>query len=152
MKKAELLVLLSDQLSVPQPSERWAMYRLIAPIVDYANGSLRLTPYFEFNQTSRHRTHHSHPQVLIEAKRLDRPITPEQIDKYLEGNVRGIVSNGVLWVLCRANAHACLEIYVEGELQTDALNSVVAFIQGGTLDRLCVRLIWQIAVPILEEF
>jgi hypothetical protein len=34
----------------PQPSERWAMYRLICPVVDKACDVSALEPYFEYSQ------------------------------------------------------------------------------------------------------
>jgi hypothetical protein len=143
MNKVELTKLLNVQLSSPQSSERWAMYRIIAPIVDYANTSLKLLPYFEFNQTSEHGTHQSVdialldqnflPRILVEAKRWDRVITPEQIDKYLEDGLRGVVSNGIQWVLCERSMHTCVTIFVDGSLQLKALDAVIKFLRGQTL-------------------
>ena len=80
----ELISLLEHHFHDPQPSERWAMYRLITPVIDYANQSMGLFPYFEYNQTSSHGTHQSVdiallddqeiPRVLVEAKRADRKV------------------------------------------------------------------------------
>jgi hypothetical protein len=146
MTKKELERLLTEHFQHPQSSERWAMYRLIAPVVDYANSSLGLTSYFEFNQTSEHGGHQSvdiallnddyQPLILIEAKRWDRTLTPEQIDKYLQDDVRGVVSNGALWLLCESGKHVCMDLFAESKLQIEALNTVVSFIRGARNDSL----------------
>jgi hypothetical protein len=102
-----LIKLLENNFANSQPSERWAMYRLINPVVDYANQSLGYTPYFEYNQTSSHGTHQSvdialldetyTPRIFVEAKRADRKISPEQIEKYLDVMDHGVVTNGYIW-------------------------------------------------------
>ena len=51
-----LCIQLAPHLEVPQKSGRWAMYRLIIPIVDLANSRFKLTACFEFSQTSAHGT------------------------------------------------------------------------------------------------
>lgn len=96
----ELVNYLERQFAHPQPSERWAMYRLINPVIDYSTQETGLIPYFEYNQTSAHGTHQSvdialldkdsEPRIFIEAKRADRRVSPEQIEKYLESSDRGI--------------------------------------------------------------
>jgi hypothetical protein len=128
MNRKELEAHLQEHLSAPQASERWAMYRLITPIVDYANNSLKLKPYYEFNQNSSHGTHqsvdialldqNSNPVVLVEAKCWDRGISAEQIDKYLESGVRGVVHHGFI------------PIFSESLLQRKNLDKVVAFLRG----------------------
>lgn len=139
MQFRELTEYLAKQFSLPQPSERWAMYRLINPVMDYANQALGLIPYFEYNQTSSHGTHQSvdialldrdeHPIVFIEAKRADRKVSPEQIEKYLDSTDRGIVTNGYIWVLCFDGQHEAVTLY-HRTLDDDALSKVIGFIQG----------------------
>lgn len=117
------------------------MYRLIAPIVDFANTSINLEPYFEFNQTSAHRTSQSvdialldneKPVVMIEAKRANKNIAPEHIEKYLEDGVRGVVSNGFDWILCYNNFHIVHSIWNGdmNQINTSALKSIINFIRG----------------------
>lgn len=133
---------LQQHLSEPQKSERWSMYRLIVPIVDFANTSMNLEPYFEFNQTSSHGTNQSvdialleenkKPQVMVEAKRADKSIAPEQIDKYLHEGVRGAVTNGSDWILCINGRHTVETIWNAevGEVNLGSLISVIDFLQG----------------------
>lgn len=108
MSIADLAQRLLPYFRDPQPSERWAMYRLIAPVVDHANAQLGLRVFFEYNQTSRHGTSQSvdiallrddEPVVLIEAKRADRKVSSEQIAKYLLDRTHGVVTNGNDWIL-----------------------------------------------------
>ena len=130
---------LAAQFSNPQPSERWAMYRLINPVMDFANESMGLFPYFEYNQTSSHGTHQSvdialldeedTSKILIEAKRADRKVSPEQIEKYLDKNDRGIVTNGYIWILCYQDTHEALRVFTD-RIDIEALKKVVEFIQG----------------------
>lgn len=118
------------------------MYRIIAPVVDVANESQVLVPYFEYNQKSAHGTHQSVdiallneasiPVVLIEAKRADRKVTPEQIAKYLEPGVRGVVTNGFTWILCDQNEHEVVQLFDDG-VNAKALQRIIAFIRSGAL-------------------
>lgn len=135
---------ISVHLASPQKSERWAMYRLIAPVVDFANASMGLTAYFEFNQTSEHKTSQSvdialldglKPKVMIEAKRLDRRIAAEQISKYLCADVRGLVTNGMHWIMCSngLNKTLCM-LDNEGNASAQSIKEIVAFIQGNKFD------------------
>ena len=115
------------------------MYRLINPVIDFANQEMGFTPYFEYNQTSEHGTHQSvdialldgdsEPRVFIEAKRADRKISPKQIEKYLEPSDRGVVSNGYLWILCVDGKHEPIRIFSH-QLDTSALKKVIEFING----------------------
>jgi hypothetical protein len=141
MDRADLLHHLGQQLVRPQKSERWAMYRLIVPVVDFANRTMGLRDYFEFNQTSRHGTSQSvdivlldpagKPVVMVEAKRVDRSISAEQIDKYLEAGVRGIVSNGLHWVLCRDGRNRLVSICRESRaVDPGAFDEIVSFVRG----------------------
>ncbi|MEZ7206769.1 hypothetical protein [Pseudoalteromonas sp. DY56-GL79] len=133
---------LQQHFSEPQKSERWSMYRLIIPIVDFANTSMNLDPYFEFNQTSSHGTNQSvdiallednrKPQVMVEAKRANRRIAPEQIDKYLHKGVRGAVTNGSDWILCIDGRHIVVTIWDAKvkEVSLCSLRSVIDFLRG----------------------
>lgn len=132
---------LAQHIARPQKSERWAMYRLVVPVVDVANSTMRLRDYFEFNQTSRHGTsqsvdivlldEHDKPVVMVEAKRVDRSISAEHIDKYLEPGVRGIVTNGLHWVLCRDGRNKLVSI-CDGARKIDAqaVDEILAFVRG----------------------
>ena len=134
---------LAPHLEAPQNSERWAMYRLIIPIVDLANSRLNLTPHFEFNQTSAHGTSQSvdialldgdTPIAMIEAKRAGRRIGSDQISKYLPAGVRGIVTNGFCWILCFNHLSRTVSLW-DAEASTinvHAVREIVSFIRGGT--------------------
>lgn len=122
----ELIDTLLPSLRDPQKSERWAMYRLIAPVVDFANITLGKMIFFEFNQTSAHGTSQSVdiallsgaiPEVLIEAKRVGRVLSADQVDKYLVNGVRGIVSDGYHWILCNLRIQQPLRQQRDGRLR-----------------------------------
>ena len=135
----ELVTFLENHFHKPQPSERWAMYRLIAPVVDYANQSMGLFPCFEYNQTSSHGTHQSvdiallddqdTPRVLIEAKRAGRKVSPEQIEKYLIHTTRGVVTNGFIWILCHQGKHEAVTLFKD-HLETESLVRILGFLKG----------------------
>lgn len=138
MTKEYLIEHLSYHLRNSQKSERWAMYRLITPVVDYANKSMGLEVYFEFNQTSKHHSSQSvdiallkkdKPTLMIEAKRINRKISAELITKYLTSNVRGIVTNGESWILCSKGKNRCVSL-TNGEpnVLLDKLDEIVSFI------------------------
>lgn len=144
MSKSDLIQRIQAQLDSPQKSERWAMHCLIVPVIDFANSVLGLRAYFEFNQTSAHGTSQSVDiallddfgvRVMVEAKRVDRRISAEQISKYLTLSVRGLVSNGVHWVFCLDGKSKAVSIVrpIDGVVAADALDEVVAFIRGETL-------------------
>lgn len=137
----KLISILIPHLLKPQKSERWSMYRLIVPIVDFANTSMNMEPYFEFNQTSAHNTSqsvdialldHEKPKVMIEAKRANRNIAPENIEKYLDNGVRGVVTNGFDWVLCHNSFHIVQSIWNNetNQVKVDSLESIINFIRG----------------------
>lgn len=122
------------------------MYRLIAPVVDYANSTMGLTVYFEFNQTSEHKTSQSvdiallegtQPKVMIEAKRVDRPIAAEQIYKYLRPGVRGLVTNGVHWVMCLNGESKAVRLHhvSDGKTNVASLSEIVGFIRAEPCER-----------------
>lgn len=136
---------LSQHFVRPQKSERWAMYRLINPIIDFANQTLGLEAYFEFNQTSDHGGSQSvdialldgeKPVVLVEAKRADRKISAEQIGKYLTEGTRGIVSNGYHWILCSQGESKVLSAWNDATSTCirAALIEIIEFIQLGKSD------------------
>ncbi len=133
---------LSHHFASPQKSERWAMYRLINPVVDFASSEMGLEAYFEFNQTSTHGTSQSVdialldggvPVVLVEAKRADRRISAEQIGKYLSDDIRGIVSNGYNWILSLKGESKQLSIWDDANKKCirESLTEIIYFIKMG---------------------
>ncbi len=117
------------------------MYRLITPIVDFACQKTGWEAFFEYNQTSLHGTSQSVdialqdqgvPKVLVEAKRANRKISRQQIEKYLEPGLTGVVSNGADWILCRDNGGWLLSIWDqdEGQISKCSVESIVEFITG----------------------
>lgn len=142
MDLENLVARLLPHLHAPQKSERWSMYRLISPVIDYANEALGFTVYFELNQTSHHGQSQSvdialldgeKPIVLVEAKRAGRKISSDQIAKYLQKNERGLVSDGFQWILCRNGENTRLLIYDGDEVSRDKLSAIIGFIRGGTV-------------------
>lgn len=120
------------------------MYRLITPVIDFACLTTGWQPFFEYNQTSKHNTlqsvdiallHDDMPRMLIEAKRAKRPISRQQIEKYLEPDLPGIVSNGADWILCRNVDCHHVRIWNDAEQQVSQrdLMRVIHFVIGGTL-------------------
>lgn len=145
MNLEKLVARLLPHFQAPQKSERWSMYRLISPVIDYANETLRFTVYFELNQTSHHGQSQSvdialldgeRPVVLVEAKRAGRTISSDQIDKYLQADERGLVSDGFQWILCKNRDSARLLIYDGNEVSRDALSKLIVFIRGGAVSGL----------------
>ena len=63
----------------------------------------------------------------------DRKVTHEQIEKYLNGPARGIVTNGYVWVLCAGGKHRAVTLYVD-KVDMNALADIVGFIRGEPLD------------------
>ena len=138
----ELARELERSMNAPQPSERWALYRLIAPVIDYANRDLGLKVYFEFPQNSRHGssqsldvallTGHGECHLLLEAKRVARDISIEQISKYLLTDCRAIVTNGGGWLLSDNGRTIAKRLFssAKSEIDTAALADVIAFIKG----------------------
>lgn len=141
-EKSALVSHLRHHMAHAQPSERWAMYRLIIPILDHANKGADLTTYFEFQQVSAHGTRQSvdvalldmasEPVLLVEAKRAGRRIAAAQIEKYRDETTPSIVTNGVLWILLDGDRESFVNIFPEA-LDVDALDEVIEFIRGGTL-------------------
>ena len=132
---------LTTHFKAPQASERWSMYRLVTPLIDYACFKAGLESYFEFPQTSSHGNSQSvdialldngKPSVLVEAKRVSRSISLGQIEKYLEVGVAGIVSNGSDWILCREGAASHVRLWNPGSeaVSHDSIRDIVDFIAG----------------------
>jgi hypothetical protein len=93
----------------PQPSERWAMYRLICPVVDRACDESGLEPFFEYSQPNGPNRRLSadialmrrdQPIWLIEAKKFSQRLHPDLVAPYLKEGMMGIVTNGNYWVFC----------------------------------------------------
>lgn len=140
MTRQELIKNLNYYLKNSQPSERFAMYRLITPVVDFANELMGLNTYFEYNQTSIHGSHQSvdiamldedKPIVLIEAKRLRRRLSAEQINKYLVERTRGIVTDGENWILCLNGKNKNVNILNQfGRVADSELDEIISFIRN----------------------
>jgi len=136
MTRQELIKNLNYCFENSQPSERFAMYRLITPVVDFANELKGLNAYFEYNQTSEHRSHQSvdiallgedKPIVLIEAKRLRRRLSADQINKYLLEKTRGIVTDGENWILCLNGKNKNVNILSQfGKVSDSELNEIIS--------------------------
>lgn len=72
----------------PQPSERWAMYRLICPVTDAASEINGLEAFYEYSQPNGPNkrlsadiaiVQGSRPVWLIEAKKFARKLHPGQV-------------------------------------------------------------------------
>lgn len=98
-----------ERIIKPQPSERWAMYRLICPVVDAACELSGLEPFFEYSQPNGPNKRLSAdialmaegrktPVWVVEAKKYDRALDPGMIDAYLNPGAMGVVSNGNQWI------------------------------------------------------
>ncbi|MDR5763263.1 hypothetical protein [Caballeronia sp. LZ035] len=146
MDKQALIQNLVKHFAAPQSSERWAMYHLISPVVDFANLTSGLISYYEFQQPSAHKTFQKvdialldsvtrSPRVMVEAKQFRKPVSAELIRKYLKPGVRGAVTNGFHWVLCvDDNSKIVTLSSVDGTFFEEALNEVVSFISSGEVD------------------
>lgn len=143
----ELLASLERAIAQPQKSERWSMYRLIAPVVDYVCADTDWLPYFEYNQTSLHGASQSldiallsdgRPCVMIEAKRVDKRISSEQIAKYLDTSCRGLVSNGIDWIFCdgEKTASVCILTADRTNVCRASLELIIQFIRSGQVSHI----------------
>lgn len=126
----------------PQKSERWVMYRIINPIVDF---SCRSKPerivFFEYNQPSSVGTVQSAdiavledniPVILIEAKKADKEISPDLIAKYLSGTVFGIVSNGYWWIVVSSGGqtrHLYLNLWKNKRISEESLLDLIKILE-----------------------
>jgi|GEM_PF-2782956 len=130
---------LKKQIHHAQKSERWTLYRLIFPVIDYACNASNLVAYMEYNQTSSHGTSQSvdvallknhEPVLMVEAKRVGRKLSSGNVSKYIDPALPGIVTNGVDWILCRNETctHVSLFRNPDKHLDTDALNQILQFI------------------------
>jgi len=98
---------LPDEME-PQASEKWALYRIICPIVDTSCHFSGLEPYFEYPQPTGPNsvikvdiallTEQKKPIWYIEAKKFARPIHRAMIEGYLRDDLMGVVSNGNNWI------------------------------------------------------
>jgi len=68
---------------------------------------------------------------MIEAKRVDRKISSEQISKYLEAEARGIVTNGLHWILSFNDKSKAISILEADNATVNAssIDEIVEFIQ-----------------------
>ena len=107
----------------PQPSERWAIYRMICPIVDSATAASGLVSYFEFSQPNGPNKrlsadiallNNNKPVWLIEAKKFGKKLDPGLIAPYLTDGVMGVVTNGNYWIFV-----ICQKIYVAGPVLSE---------------------------------
>ena len=121
MKKRELIKLLESQMRKPQQSERWVMYKIINPIVDYACELTSWYPYYEFPQAKLTPASQKidigifenlEPRVFVEAKKIRKRIDPDLILPYLRGNIIGLVSNGYNWIIIVKNGSYYIYSYI----------------------------------------
>ncbi len=125
----------------PQPSERWAMYRLICPVVDAACNKSRLEPFFEYSQPNGPNKRLSAdialmhdglqtPVWIIEAKKYGRRIDPGMIDPYLNPGAMGVVTNGNQWVFKIAGKYLSIGplLRPDGRIDPPTFEKLVAMI------------------------
>ncbi|MHA6885000.1 hypothetical protein [Ralstonia pseudosolanacearum] len=146
MDKQMLIQNLVSHMATPQAAERWAMYCLICPVVDFANGKSGLVSEFEHLQRSAHGTFQKvdialldsetrSARVMVEAKGFDKPVSAELIEKYLEPSMRGAVTNGCHWVLCMGGSSKIVALSrSDGMFIEQALDEVVSFLRGEQVD------------------
>jgi len=146
MEKQVLIQSLVKHIAAPQAAERWAMYYLICPVVDFANGKSGLVSEFEHLQRSSHGTFQKvdialldsetrSPRVVVEAKRFGKPVSAELVEKYLEPSVRGAVTDGCHWVLCVDGSSKIVPLSrSDGTFIEQALDEVVSFLRGEHVD------------------
>jgi hypothetical protein len=141
MNLTHLVKILSHRIQNSQRSERWVIYRVIMPVLDYIEGSNPRIAHFEYNQTSLHGTNQTVdialledgvPKVFLEAKRIDRHISSDKIAKYMEEGVRGLVSNGVDWILWMDERSRHIRIYdpIKNTFNHNGLKDIIAFIES----------------------
>lgn len=134
-----------DAIVRPQPSERWAMYRLICPVVDKACDVSRLEPFFEYSQPNGPNRRLSadialmkndQPIWLIEAKRFNQRLHPDLITPYLKECVMGIVTNGNHWIFCVQGKTftAGPLLNMSGQIDESILECLVALISTDSED------------------
>lgn len=138
----DLVRLLEKALVAPQKSERWCIYRIVLPVVDYAIEEMNVRAFFEYNQTSRHRQSQSvdiallgqdeRPVLVVEAKGIERTISSDEVTRYLIECSRGVVSNGVEWCLRDENFSSRINLVTEDlrHVDTLGLEAIIAFIRG----------------------
>ncbi len=112
----------------PQPSERWAMYRLICPVTDAALEISGLEAFYEYSQPNGPNkrlsadiaiVQGSRPVWLIEAKKFARKLHPDLIDCYLKPGMMGAVTNGNHWIFLVRGKHVVYGPMVQPDGQVD---------------------------------
>ncbi|CUI84399.1 Uncharacterised protein [Achromobacter xylosoxidans] len=114
----------------PQPSERWAMYRLICPVTDAALEISGLEAFYEYSQPNGPNkrlsadiaiVQGSRPVWLIEAKKFARKLHPGLIDCYLRPGMMGVVTNGNHWIFLVRGKHVLYGPMVRPDGRVDAV-------------------------------
>lgn len=122
MTREELIQHLQYHFANVQKSERWVMYRLVNPIVDYACEQTKWLPFFEYVQASQVRTVQSvdiallednKPRIYIEVKKIDKELSPDLVNKYLPDNLIGAVTNGCDWIFASQQKYLYLSLLHE---------------------------------------
>ena len=139
MKKNELIKFLQSQIRKPQQSERWVMYKIINPIVDYACELTSWYPYYEFPQAKLTPASQKidigifdnlEPRAFVEAKKIRKKIDPDLILPYLKGNVIGLVSNGYNWIITVKNGsshnYSYITIFNNGLVNEKKLDLIIS--------------------------
>lgn len=125
----------------PQPSERWAMYRLICPVVDAACEISGLEPFFEYSQPNGPNKRlsadialiasgHETPVWVIEAKKYGRQVLPGMVDAYLNPGAMGAVTNGQQWIFKVGSQYLSIGplLHANGLINPDVYQLLVAII------------------------
>lgn len=125
----------------PQRSERWAMYRLICPVVDASCEISKLEPFFEYSQPNGPNKRLSAdialisagqetPIWIIEAKKYGRQVLPGMVDAYLNPGAMGAVTNGQQWIFKVGDQYLSIGplLQANGLVDPDVYQSLVAII------------------------
>jgi hypothetical protein len=124
----------------PQPSERWAMYTLICPLVDRANAISGFASYYEYSRPNGPNRRLSADIALIEndkvvwlieAKKFSRVLSPELIDAYLTDGTMGVVTNGNHWIFIAGDQKCTVGPIVDasGTIEEERAALIVALLQ-----------------------
>jgi len=152
MTKQELIKNLENQISLAQQSERWVMYRLINPIVDYACGLTGQLPYFEYPQAKDTPASEKidigifdnfNPKIFIEAKKLRKKIDPDLITHYLKDHIIGIVSNGYNWIIAikkdSSFEYSYLTIFKDEKIDLSNLDLLISVLTNQNTEMLLLQ-------------
>ncbi|KQS87547.1 MULTISPECIES: hypothetical protein [unclassified Rhizobium] len=125
----------------PQPSERWAMYRLVCPVVDAACEVSFLEPFFEYPQPNGPNKRLSAdialmaegrqtPIWLVEAKKFGKQVHPGMIDPYLNPGAMGCVTNGNQWIFKIAGRYLSIGplLRLDGQMDESVYRRLVTLI------------------------